>query len=109
MSISDLYDKNACSIAGHSNQLMAWNWNKYKKEKQELWNKLVLVDMIDQPVLDSVPISDEMFTGKYPEGTLFALYCHSGWSSGYLQMKLSQRMPQYTFINIRWGISAYSE
>jgi hypothetical protein len=67
MSISDLYDKNACSIAGHKNQQVAWTWYQYKEQKKTLGEKLVLVDMIDHPILDSVPISEELFSGKYPE------------------------------------------
>lgn len=57
--------------------------------------------MIRHPILDSVPISDEMFAGAYPEGTTFALYCHSGGSSGYLQMQLAPKMRQFTFINMK--------
>jgi len=78
MAISDLYDKNACNIFGRNNEAMAWTWHQYKENKKELGEKLVLVDMIDHPILDSVAISEELFSGKYPEGTLFALYCHSG-------------------------------
>jgi hypothetical protein len=34
--------------------------------------------MINHPVKNSVIISDKLFSGIYPEGTIFALYCHSG-------------------------------
>lgn len=57
---------------------MAWTWHEYKEQKKILGDKLVLVDMIDHPILDSVLISEELFSGKYPEGTIFAFYCHSG-------------------------------
>ena len=67
MGISDLYDKNACNIAGRSNERMAWSWNEYHKNKALLGDKLVLVDMIGHPVPDSVEISDELFSGQYPE------------------------------------------
>lgn len=58
--------------------------------------------MIGHPVDGSTPISEEMFSGRaYPDGTIFALYCHSGGSSGYLQMQLVPKMSQYTFVNIK--------
>jgi hypothetical protein len=34
--------------------------------------------MIGHPLEGSEPLSDDLFSGKYPEGTAFALYCHSG-------------------------------
>jgi hypothetical protein len=54
-----------------------------------------------------VPISNELFDGRYPEGTYFALYCHSGGSSGYVQMQLKPQLPQHHFINIAGGIGMY--
>lgn len=107
MWIFDLFEQNACSIAWKKRELPRWTWDEYKENKKNLWDKLILVDMIGYPVLDSKTISDEMFSGKYPEWTTFALYCHSGWSSWYLQMQLSPVMPQYTFVNIAWWIMAF--
>lgn len=106
MNIGEMFDPNACNIAGKKNTAYAWTWDEYKKQKESLWDKLVLVDMIKHPVLDSVSISEEMFADTYPDGTIFALYCHSGWSSGYLQMKITPQLPQYTFVNILGGIGA---
>jgi hypothetical protein len=38
--------------------------------------------MIGHPIDGSVQISNELFApGNKPEGTVFALYCHSGGSS----------------------------
>jgi hypothetical protein len=48
------------------------------------------------------------FGNQYPEGTYFCLYCHSGWSSGYVQMQLKAQIPQYTIINIDGGILMYT-
>lgn len=39
-----------------------------------------------------------------PNGTYFALYCHSGGSSGALQKPLAEMFPQYHIINIAGGI-----
>lgn len=104
MWIFDMFDSNACSIQGRNNWLEAWTWDKYEEKKKELWEKVVLVDMINHPVAGSVVISDKLFSGIYPEGTIFALYCHSGWSSWYLQKQLAPAMSIYQFVNIRWGI-----
>jgi gentisate 1,2-dioxygenase len=46
---------------------MAWTWHEYKEQKRTLGDRLVLVDMIDYPILDSVPISEELFSGKHSE------------------------------------------
>ncbi|MCB9807393.1 hypothetical protein H6768_06010 [Candidatus Peribacteria bacterium] len=78
MSIRDLFNPNSCNIAGKKNTSQAWTWDEYQEQKKTLGDKLVLVDMIGHPVFDSVSISDEMFSGVYPDGTIFALYCHSG-------------------------------
>lgn len=106
MSINDMYNANACSIFGRWNGLESWTWEEYKKKKQELWEKLVLVDMIGHPLEWSLEASDDLFDGRYPDGTIFALYCHSGWNSGYLQKQLTPILTQYVFINIKWGILA---
>lgn len=106
MSINEMYDPNACSIFGRNNWLESWTWDEYNKKKNELWEKVVLVDMIGHPVEGSVIASDELFDGRYPDGTIFALYCHSWGSSGYLQKQLVPIMPQYVFINIKWWILA---
>lgn len=104
MNIFDLFDQNACSIWGKNNGLESWTWEEYKEKKHDLGNKIVLVDMINHPIEWSIPISDELFSGKYPEWTIFVLYCHSWWSSWYLQMQLAPQIPQYTFVNMLWGI-----
>ncbi|MDD5212865.1 MAG: hypothetical protein PHG82_00345 [Candidatus Gracilibacteria bacterium] len=104
MGIFDMFDSNACSIQGRNNGLEAWTWDEYDEKKKELGEKVVLVDMINHPVAGSVVISDKLFSGIYPEGTIFALYCHSGGSSGYLQKQLAPAMPMYQFVNIRGGI-----
>jgi hypothetical protein len=71
--------------------------------------RVVLVDMINHPVEWSVPISNEMFSGNlYPAWTYFCLYCHSGWSSGYVQMQIKPKLPHYTIINIDGGILMYN-
>lgn len=101
-----MYDPNACSIFGRNNGLESRTWEEYKKKKTELWDTLVLVDMIGHPVEGSVIASDELFDGRYQNGTIFALYCHSWWSSGYLQMQLAPILTQYTFVNIKWWILA---
>ena len=104
MGVWDLFDSNACSIMWRWNGMESWSWEQYNIKKDELFDKLVLVDMIWQPIKNSVVISDELFDGSYPDWTVFAFYCHSGGSSWYLQMQLAPQMPQYTFVNIAWGI-----
>jgi len=109
MDIFNLFDSNACSIHGREGSTK-WNWDEYFTKKKELKEKgveVVLVDMINRPVEGSVPISNELFEGKYPEGTHFVLYCHSGGSSGFLQKTLSKEFPKYTFINLAGGIAFY--
>ncbi|MDD2565851.1 MAG: hypothetical protein PHZ26_01610 [Candidatus Gracilibacteria bacterium] len=104
MGIFDMFTSDACNISGRNNGLESWSWEEYEVKKIELSDKIVLVDMIGQPLEGSVTISDELFSGKYLPGTIFALYCHSGGTSGYLQMQLSPQLPQYTFVNIKGGI-----
>lgn len=66
----------------------------------------MLVDMIWHPLPWSVAISDKLFSWTYPDWTVFALYCHSGWSSSYVQLQLTWQLPNYKFVNMRWGIMA---
>ena len=105
MWITDSYDPNACMIGWRNNWLESWSWDKYHKQKEKLWDKLVLVDMIWHPVKDSVPISNELFQPwNKPEWTVFALYCHSWGSSWYIQAQLAPQLPMYKFVNITGGI-----
>lgn len=106
MSVNDLYDSNACNIMWRNNGLESWTWEQYEIKKNELLDKVVLVDMIWHPIKDSIVISDSLFDWSYPEWTVFALYCHSWWSSWYLQMQLAPQMPQYKFVNISGWILA---
>lgn len=110
VNIFDLYDKNSCDVRGKYGSDL-WTWEEYFQKKEEFtvkWIQVVLVDMIGNPVQGALPISNEMFfTWEYPEGTVFALYCHSGGSSGYVQKQLQPQLPQYTIINMDGGIAAY--
>ncbi|EKD63724.1 MAG: hypothetical protein ACD_51C00224G0021 [uncultured bacterium] len=103
MDIFGLFNKDACSLGGKGS--IEWTWDEYYKNKDD---HVVLVDMINHPVSGSVPVSNELFDGRYPDGTYFVLYCHSGGSSGFLQKKLSPQFPQYHFVNMKGGIGAYS-
>lgn len=111
MDVSSLYSSDACDIRGKQST-DKWTRTEYFENKKYLESKgirVVLVDMIDHPIEDSVIISNDIFSGnKYPEGTYFCLYCHSGGSSGYVQMQLKPQLPQYTIINIDGGIMMYS-
>ena len=101
MWITDQYDSNACMIGGRNNGLESWTWDEYEKQKNALWDMVVLVDMIGHPIENSVSISNELFTpGNKPEGTVFALYCHSGGSSWYIQGQLAPQLPMYKFVNM---------
>ncbi len=107
MWLYDMYNQNACSIVWNKNTSWLWTWDEYRENKKIMWDSLVLFDMIDHPVYGSITISEELLFGwKYPNGTTFALYCHSWWSSWYLQMQLTPLLPQYKFINIKWWILA---
>lgn len=99
-----MYDPNACSIWWMNNSMESWTWDQYKIQKEKFKNQIVLVDMINHPLEDSKPISNEMFDWEYKDGTVFALYCHSWGSSWYIQMQLTPQLPQYKFVNISWGI-----
>lgn len=108
MDILKLFNKKTCSIQGGGSE--KWSWVEYYQKRKELEKQsipVVLVDMIDHPVENSVPISNELFDNKYPDGTYFVLYCHSGGNSGYLQKQLSPKFPQYHIINMAGGIGAY--
>ncbi len=108
MNVFDLFDKNACSLGGGGS--LKWSWAEYyetRKKLEEEGETVVLVDMIGHPVPGSVPISNELFAGQYPDGTYFVLYCHSGGSSGFLQKQLTPKFPQYSFVNMAGGIGAY--
>lgn len=108
MDIFKLFDENACSLGGKDS--LAWTWAEYYKKKKELekdGTKVMLVDMIGQPVDGSVPISNELFAGDFGKGTYFVLYCHSGGTSGFMQKKLSSEFSQYHFVNMRGGIGRY--
>ena len=104
MSITDMYDPNACSIWGFNNWMEKWSWEQYKTQKEKFGKQIVLVDMINHPVENSVAISNEMFGWEYKNWTVFVLYCHSGWSSWYIQMQLTPQLPQYKFVNVNGGI-----
>ena len=108
MNVFDLFSQDACSLGGGDS--LKWTWDEYREKRKELEAddvQVVLVDMIKHPVPGSVPISNELFAGEYPDGTYFALYCHSGGSSGFLQKKLTLQFPQYKFVNMAGGIGAY--
>ena len=106
MRVTEMYDPNACSLSGRNNGLESWTWDEVRAKKSELGESLVLVDMINHPVPGSVPISEGLFSGSLPAGTVFALYCHSGGSSGHLQAQLAPIFPQYRFVNVRGGVLA---
>lgn len=110
MDITTLFNPKACDPRGMKSQ-DKWTWTEYFENKKKLESdgiQVVLVDMINHPVENAVPISNELFFGnQYPKGTYFALYCHSGGSSGYVQMQLRPALPQYHFINIAGGIGMY--
>ncbi|MCF7835226.1 rhodanese-like domain-containing protein [Candidatus Gracilibacteria bacterium] len=110
MSVFDLFTKDACDIRGKTStdKRTRTEYFTNKKELESQGIKVVLVDMINHPIEDSVQISNELFFGnKYPEGTYFILYCHSGGSSGYVQMQLKPQLPQYNIINMDGGIVMY--
>lgn len=110
MDVFGLFKKDACDVRGKFGS-DKWTWKEYFAYKQQLeaeWIRVVLVDMIGHPVEWAVSISNELFfSGEYPEGTVFVLYCHSGGSSGYVQKQLKPALPQYTIINMDGGIWAY--
>lgn len=110
MDIFSLFKKDACDIRWKVGS-DKWSWKEYFTYKPELeaeGKKVILVDMIGQPVEWAVSISNELFfSGVYPEGTVFVLYCHSGGSSGHVQKQLKPALPHYTIINMEWGIGAY--
>lgn len=110
MDINSLFSPDACDIRGkHSKDRRSWTeYFEQKKTLEAQGIKVVLVDMIGCPVEWAVPISNELFFDNlYPEGTYFILYCHSGGSSGYVQMQLKPQLPQYHIINMDGGINMY--
>ena len=110
MDVKELFNPNACDPRGMASKSKRTRteYFSYKKTLESDGIQVVLVDMINHPVEDAVAISNELFFGnQYPEGTYFVLYCHSGWSSGYVQMQLTPALPQYKFINMSWGIGMY--
>lgn len=111
MDVFDLFSSDACDIRGKKST-DRWTWTEYFENKKILDShgvNVVLVDMINHPVEGALPISNELFFGnKYPDGTFFVLYCHSGWSSWYVQMQLKPALPQYTFVNLEGGIIMYN-
>lgn len=105
MDIFDHFNPNACDISGMKGA-KSWTWKEYFFHKEKNPKDIILVDMISHPVEGSVPISNEIFQ-ESKKGSIFVLYCHSGASSGMLQKKLTPIFPQYSFINLTGGISAY--
>ncbi len=109
MDINELFDPNTCQISDDK----APNWtrfqyfqNKEKLEKEGV--KVILVDMINYPIENSIPASNELFFDQeYPDGTYFCLYCNSWCGLGSLQTKLKEELPQHHFINLTGGIGGY--
>jgi len=111
MDVNELFQKNACNIWARDKVKKKWSWDEYFEQKKKLeaeGKKVVLVDMINQPIEDSIPISNEIFFDwRYPDGTTFCLYCHSGWASAYVQTQLEPQLPQYNFVNMVGGSGLY--
>jgi hypothetical protein len=108
MWITESYNKNACSIWWMNNWLESWTWKEYRKQKEKFWDQIILVDMINHPLPNSVTITNELFdSSNKPAWTVFALYCHSWWSSWYIQMQLTPQLPMYKFVNIKGWIMSY--
>lgn len=105
MDIENMFPKNSCSLGGAGS--VGWTWDEYFEKKKKLGKRIILVDMIGQPVEGSTPLSNALLEKEYPEGTYFVLYCHSGGTSGALQKRLSPKYSQYTFVNLLGGIGAY--
>ena len=110
MDVKELFNPNACDPRGMASK-SKWTrteYFQYKKTLDSEWIKVILVDMIWHPVEWAIEISNELFFwNQYPDGTYFVLYCHSWWSSWYVQMQLTPMLPQYKFINMSWGIGMY--
>lgn len=111
MNVFDLFDPAACDIRWRWSDMRTWE--EYSHNQQELtkkWIDIVLVDMINHPVENAIPISNEMFfENQYPENTVFCLYCHSGGSSWYVQKQLKQKLwDKYTFINMKGWMYSYN-
>ena len=111
MDIKKIFNHNACDPRGMAST-KTWTRNEYRNNKKQLesnWIQVVLVDMIRHPIEDAIEISNELFfENTYPEWTFFILYCHSGWSSGHVQMELTPLLSHYNIINIAGGIGMYN-
>ena len=106
MDIENMFPQNACSLDGRNS--IGWTWDTYFEKKEQLKDKIVLVDMIGHPVPGSIPLSNSLFENKkYSDGTYFVLYCHSGGTSGAMQKKLTPHYPEYRFVNLLGGIGQY--
>lgn len=112
MNIFEYFSPNECNPLWRNNGLESWDKTKFLEKKKELWSeKVVLVDMINHPIEweNCVPISNEIFESwEYPDWTVFVLYCHSWWSSWYVQKQLTPKFPQYKFVNLAWGIGLWN-
>lgn len=110
MDVKELFNPKACDPRWIASK-RKWTRTEYRNNKSQLEAEgiqVVLVDMIGHPVENAVEISNELFfSNKYPEGTFFVLYCHSGGSSWYVQMQLTPLLPQYNIINMAGGIGMY--
>lgn len=111
MDVFNLFSREACDIRGKQNKEKRTRHEYFENKKtfEAQWVEVVLVDMINHPVEWAIPISNEIFFGnRYPKGTYICLYCHSGGSSGYVQMQLKWQVPDYNIINIDGGINMYN-
>lgn len=111
MDVFNLFQKDACDIRGKQakDKRTRTEYFENRKALEAEGKKVVLVDMINHPIEDAIPISNELFFNQeHPEWTYFVLYCHSGGSSGYVQMQLKPMLPQYNIINMDWGIIMYN-
>ena len=69
MDISSLYSPDACDIRGKksTDKRTRKEYFENKKKLEEQGVRVVLVDMINHPVEDAIPASNEIFTGNtYP-------------------------------------------
>ncbi|AHB41468.1 TPA: hypothetical protein DIC40_05640 [Patescibacteria group bacterium] len=111
MDVFKIFSQDACDIRGKQAKDKRTRTEYFENRKALEANgiKVILVDMINHPIEDAIAISNELFfEEQHPEGTVFALYCHSGGSSGYVQMQLKPMLPQYNIINIDGGINMYN-
>jgi hypothetical protein len=70
MDITSLYSPDACDIRGKMSK-DKWTWYEYFENRKKLEAQgvqVILVDMVNHPIEDSIPASNEIFTGNiYPE------------------------------------------